>query len=75
MSLFVKYLKEKQNKKEKVKVYLKSQTGKDGSIKSKMLQGFIEDVDENTIQLSDEECIIERNDVVSIKPDRGGRDY
>jgi ssDNA-binding replication factor A large subunit len=70
MSVFVNYLNEKKKNGETVKVYLKSTTtGRNNKIISKMLTGLVHSVDEETLRLENEECIIERSDIVSVKPD------
>lgn len=72
MSIFTDYLEEKKDKREKVKVYLKSKTtGKQNNVNSIMLTGFVHSVDEETLRLEHKECIVERNVIVSIKPDLG----
>lgn len=73
MTVWSTYLDEKKKNKQKIKVYLKSQTyGKDKQkINSIMLTGFVDSFDEETLRLSQQECIIERHDIISIKPDTG----
>lgn len=63
------YLAEKKKLNEKIKVYLKSRTSSIKKVNSIMLSGFVNDFDEETLRLMDKECIIERSDVISIKPD------
>lgn len=75
MSVFEDYLQEKRQNKERVKVYLKSRTGSQNRIKSIMLTGLINDFDDETVRLESKECIIERNEIVSIKPDDGKDEY
>lgn len=75
MSIFEDYLQEKRQNKERVKVYLKSRTGSQNRIKSIMLTGLINDFDDETVRLESKECIIERNEIVSIKPDDGKDEY
>lgn len=74
-SVYTDYLQEKQDNKERVNVYLKSKTSSKGKIVSRMLSGYIKAFDEVTLQLTEEECIIERSDIISIKPDKEQRRY
>lgn len=79
MSVYSEYLQEKMDNHIRLKVFLKSQqVGSRNNITSKMLSGYIGAFDEECVQLEDEECIILRNEIVSMKPDDGrdrdGRD-
>lgn len=72
MSIFVSYLEEKRDNREKIKVYLKSKTtGRQNKINSIMLTGLVHSVDDETLRLEHKECIIERDEIISIKPDDG----
>jgi len=66
MSTFGNYLKEKKEKKERIKVYLISY-----GAKQKMLSGLVVDFDEDSIRLDSQECLVERGQVISYKPDDG----
>lgn len=70
-STWASYLDEKRTNREIIKVYLKSKTGKIAKVNSIMLTGFVHSFDEETLRLTDKECIIERHDIISIKPDDG----
>ena len=79
MSVYSDYLQEKMDGHVRMKVFLKSQqVGSRNNITSKMLAGYINDFDEECVRLEDEECIILRHEIVSMKPDDGrdrdGRD-
>lgn len=76
MSIFTEYLEEKKSNGEKVKVYLKSKTtGRNNKINSIMLTGLVHSVDEDTLRLADQECIIMVQEIISIKPDDGRSDH
>ena len=63
------YLQEKKDNKERIKVFLKSRKQKNQQkIISTMLSGYVHSFDEDTLRLEKEECIIERNEIFSIKP-------
>lgn len=71
-SVWSKYLQEKKDENVKILVYTKMPTeSKAGQVVSRMLFGYIQDFDEETIRLKDQECIIERAEIGSIKPDEG----
>lgn len=72
MSVWLDYLLDKKENNIKMKIYTKIPTkDKNGDVVSRMLFGYIENVDEDTIELRDLECIIERTVIGSIKPDDG----
>lgn len=72
MSVYSDYLQEKMDQHIRMKVFLKSQqVGSRNNITSKMLSGYISSFDEECLKLEDEECIILRNEIVSMKPDDG----
>ena len=70
MSVFTNYLEDKQKEQVKLKVYLNSTTMSKGKEVHRMLEGYIVDFDEETLRLDEEECIIERNAIMSAKPAR-----
>ena len=72
MSIFVDYLTEKKDAGELILVYCKSKTtGRQNRVNSLMLKGYVHSVDEDTLRLERQECIIERSDIISIKPEDG----
>lgn len=75
MDVYADYLQSKKDGNVRMKVFLRSQqVGSKNNITSKMLSGFIHSFDAECIRLEDEECIIFRSEIVSMKPD-DGRDH
>ena len=73
MSVYNDYLQAKQDGEVKMKVFMRSQQIglKSNNITSKMLSGYIHSFDDECIRLEREECIVFRDEIVSMKPDDG----
>lgn len=70
MKVYDEYLQSKKDDNVRMKVFLRSQQmGAKNNITSKMLSGYIHSFDDECVRLEDEECIIFRSEIVSMKPD------